>query len=70
MQTPTDVFYNAVGETPSSAQMVLSGLNNLFSPVEHTTSQLYKLIDKMSVSEEWSCVDIINQAANLKVYSH
>lgn len=47
---------------------MLSGLNNLFSPVEHTTSQLYKLIDKMTVSEDWNCVDIINQSAKLKVF--
>ena len=61
-------MYTAAGDTPSSAQMVLSGLNNLFSPVEHATSQLYKFVDKMTVSEDWNCVDIIEQSAKLKVF--
>lgn len=60
-------MYTAAGETPSSAQMVLSGLNNLFSPVEHATLQLYKFVDKMTVSEHWDCVDIVDQSAKLKV---
>ena len=55
-------MYTAAGETPSSAQMVLSGLNNLFSPL-----QLYKFVDKMTVSEHWDCVDIVDQSAKLKV---
>lgn len=60
-------MYTAAGETPSSAQMVLSGLNNLFSPVEHATLQLYKFVDKMTVSEHWDCVDIVDQSTKLKV---
>ena len=57
-----------VGEAPSAAQMVLSGLNNLFLPVEHATSQLYKLVDKMTVLEDWNSVDIIGQSDNLKAF--
>ena len=67
VQAAPPIFCTAVGETPSSAQMVLSGLNNLFSPVEHTTGQLYKLVDKMTLSQDWNCVDIISQSNNLKV---
>ena len=60
-------MYCLVGEAPSAAQMVLSGLNNLFLPVEHATSQLYKLVDKMTVLEDWNSVDIIGQSDTIKV---
>ena len=69
VQSALPIFCAAVGETPSAALMVLSGLNNLFSPVEHATSQLYKLVDKMTTSDNWNCVDIISQSAKLKVTS-